>query len=85
MQLGGLVADFILPKMLPPMVLRVQGLAWHYGAFADPQKDQQQKDQLTNMGYQVIDLDEDDVNERLNYVMTRAMEGIDISRGMWSR
>ncbi len=84
-ELGGQVADFLLPNELPPMIIRVQGLAWHYGFRGDIPKDQKAKDILEGMGYRVIDVDEDDVNERLDYVMVRAMRGEDISRAMWSR
>ncbi len=86
LQLGGLVSDFLLPQRSPPMVLNVQGIFWHYfGPNADRQKDQRQQDQLENMGYQVINLDEDMILERLDYVMRAAMQGIDLSRAKWSR
>ena len=85
-QLGGLVVDFLITSTVPTTALRVQGEAFHYGYYAKPGRDQMQKDILENeFGFKVIDLDESDLLNRLDFVMGLAMRGIDISKAMWSR
>lgn len=83
-ELGGLVIDFLLPTMVPPMALQVQGEYWHYSTGEQRMHDQQSKAQLEARGYQVIMVDESDVNERLDYILRLAMQGIDLSRMVWS-
>lgn len=53
LQLGGMVADFILLDR--PLIIRVQGSTWHtpFGALA---KDEAQKMYLEAMGYIVVDI-----------------------------
>jgi very-short-patch-repair endonuclease len=56
LELGGMVADFILPTHM--IIIRVQTQYWHAGLAATT-KDQAQKSVLEGMGYVVHDLWED--------------------------
>ena len=71
-QLGGTVVDIIIPDRM--LAWRVQGEYWHSGV-EKTGSDIIQKDQLTALGYTVIDLWEDDLRNRLNETLTLALEG----------
>lgn len=81
-QYMGVVADFVLPGMIGSqgLVFRVQGLHWHYAKEEQKYHDLEQRLHLEADGWVVIDLDEDDVYERLEYIMPEALRGIDHSR-----
>ena len=53
LQLGGMVADFILQDR--PLIIRVQGSTWHTPYRAE-QKDESQKMYMEAMGYIVVDI-----------------------------
>lgn len=80
--LGGAVADFTLPHLVGAagLALRVQGLYWHYSTQDEIDKGVTQKAALEAQGWTVIDLDEDDCYERLDYIMQEALKGVDHSR-----
>lgn len=78
LQLGGLVADFIIYTTNPPIAINVQGSWWHRETSKDRANDLLAKIQLSNEGYTVVFLAEDDVVNRLNYVMRQALMGIQL-------
>ena len=58
--LGGMVADFILTTR--SLIVRIQGRKWHTG-FEQERKDDFQRDILEGMGYHVLDLFDDTIND----------------------
>ncbi len=79
---GGVKADFVLPGMLggQGLLLRVQGLHWHYDSTEVQVKDARQRSMLEADGWVVVDVDEDAIYERLDWVMREALRGADHSR-----
>ena len=75
-QLGGAVMDFIVE---PNLAWRIFGEYWHQGV-EKTGSDIIQKEQLTALGYVVIDLLEDDLRNRLNQTLTLALEGQEMLR-----
>ena len=71
-QLGGTVVDIIIPDRM--LAWRVQGEYWHSG-IEKTGSDIIQKEQLTALGYTVVDLWEDDLKNRLNETLILALEG----------
>jgi len=70
--LGGSVVDFILPEYR--IGLRVMGEYWHRGV-AKSGTDLIQKERLQAMGLTIVDLQEDDIKERLTETMVKALRG----------
>ena len=71
-ELGGAVVDFILPEL--NIGLRVQGEYWHRG-ISKSGSDLIQKENLAAMGFVVVDLQEDDLHNRLEETMVKALRG----------
>lgn len=72
---GGAVVDFIIYDNLPPLVIRVQSY-WHESASAQ-WMDSVQRDALENLGYQVEDIWEKDLQtyEDINQIMNHILYG----------
>ena len=70
--LGGAVVDFILVEN--NIALRVAGEYWHKGV-EKTGSDIIQREQLVAMGYTVVDLLADDLENRLNETLTLALQG----------
>jgi len=70
---GGAVVDFDFPSQR--MAWRVQGEFFHIGNPAKEASDIMQKMSLSTAGYIVVDIFVQDVLERLNWVLTHAMNG----------
>jgi hypothetical protein len=64
MELGGMVADFLFPFL--KLVVRVQGPT--HETFRVSRKDEQQKSILEDMGYSVIDIDDDVIYDELKFL-----------------
>jgi very-short-patch-repair endonuclease len=71
-QLGDATVDFNLLESR--ILIRCQGLYFHTGAEVEA-KDKFQRISLENMGYVVIDLYEDDIHDRLDTAMEKAVIG----------
>ena len=74
-KLGGAVIDFLLPRRR--LGFRVMGEFWHRG-IAKEGADIIQKENLTAMGLTVIDLWEEDLHNRLEETMTKALLGVEM-------
>lgn len=77
-ELGGLVVDFLLPGYFPPgLVLNVQGFHWHRYSSLARANDLAVKIRLQGPPhfFKVVYLAEDDLYERLDYTMTKALKG----------
>jgi len=74
LDLGGLVADFVIDAQIPPLVIRVQGDYWHRlpGRAA---RDFFEMVRLLELGFSVVDVWEDDLMTRLDFTMNEAMKG----------
>lgn len=70
--LGGAVVDFLLPNRL--LAWRVHSEYWHTGVEIEAH-DLIQKELLSGLGWKVIDLWQDDLEERLNETLTKALRG----------
>ena len=75
-QLGGAVVDFIVE---PNLAWRIFGEYWHSGV-EKTGSDIIQKEQLTTLGYTVIDLWEDNLRNRLDETLRLALEGQEMIR-----
>lgn len=77
MDLGGLVADFVIDALTPPLIIRVQGEYWHQlpGRRA---RDFYEMVQLIEHGFQVVDVWEDDLRTRLDFAMNQALKGVSL-------
>lgn len=62
---GGAVVDFILPQM--KTAIRIQGAYWH-GSGLKRASDDAETLKLASLGYRVIDVWEEDIKYRLNWV-----------------
>lgn len=69
---GGFVADFMFPNRRE--VWQVQGIRWHLEQPADRAKTAIAEAQLTEQGYKVLELWEDDLLERPDFVLNLAWE-----------
>lgn len=65
------MVDFLVE---PNLAWRIQGEYWHYGV-AKTGSDIIQKEILTAMGYVVVDILADDLENRLEETLTKAMQG----------
>ena len=70
--LGGSVIDFLLPDLR--LGFRVMGEYWHRGISKSGQ-DLIQRERLSAMGLTVVDLLEEDLHNRLEETMTKALRG----------
>jgi very-short-patch-repair endonuclease len=75
---GGFVADYYIRP--GNMVWNVQGLRYHLEQARDRAKVQAQAAELTSRGYTVIQLWEDDLLERPEYVLEAALRGQESNR-----
>ena len=71
-ELGGAVVDFILPERR--LAWRVQGTYWHRGVIPEG-KDVIQRELLAELGYTVVDLWEQNIHNRLEETMMKALRG----------
>jgi len=74
-QLGGSVVDFIIGDL----AWRIQGEYWHRGV-EKTGSDIIQKEQLTALGYTVVDLLADDLENRLDQTLNLALQGQEMLR-----
>lgn len=77
-ELGGAVVDFILPARM--LAWRVMGEYWHTGVTAEGH-DLVQRELLTELGYIVVDLWGQDLQNRLDETMRLALQGREMLRG----
>ena len=70
--LGGAVVDFLFPNRM--LAWRVHGEYWHSGV-EKRGSDLIQKELLANLGYTVVDLWEDDIRDRTDETLTKALLG----------
>lgn len=71
-ELGGAVVDFILPNR--NLAWRVFGEYWHRGVEKSG-SDAIQRELLEGIGWTVVDLWGDDIQNRLNETLTKALRG----------
>ena len=76
-QLGGAVCDFLFPDRL--LAWRVFGEYWHTGVEIEAH-DKIQREQLTSEGWTVVDLRQDDLENRLTLTMRKALLGEEMLR-----
>jgi len=76
-ELGGAVVDIILPER--NIAIRVCGEYWHRGVVPSG-RDQVQRELLTGLGYTVVDLWGDDIENRLEETMRKALLGQEMLR-----
>jgi len=76
-QLGGTVVDFIIPDRM--LAWRVMGEYYHKGV-EKTGSDITQKEILSSMGYTVVDLLADDLENRLAETMRLALQGEEMLR-----
>lgn len=83
---GAAVVDFLISNRTPPLVIRVQGMYWHYEQGTDKQAlDLIQKQELELHGLEVVDVDEDDIVRNPIYYVQQALAGIDLSQAAKGR
>ncbi len=75
-EFGGAVVDFILIE--EGVILRIFGEYWHTGIIQEA-KDREQRTMLENIGYRVVDLQEQDLTTNLDAVMEKAIMGDEMS------
>jgi len=75
--LGGAVVDFIIPDRA--LAWRIQGEYWHRGV-EKTGSDTVQKEILTGMGYTVVDILADDIENRLEQTLSLALQGQEMLR-----
>lgn len=71
-ELGGAVIDFLLPDR--QLAWRIMGEYWHRGVEKSG-SDLIQKEMLENEGWTVVDLQEQDIRDRLEQTMRLALLG----------
>jgi len=82
LQLGGVVADFIITEPVPRLIIRVQGEYFHYEQGEERKgRDLIQKEALHSQGYDVIDIDAEDALRDPRKYLADAFGGLDRSRG----
>jgi len=74
-QLGDAIVDFVLTDL--NILFRVQGTYWHTSV-EEKAKDSVQKLRLQSMGWKVVDLYENDLETRFDFVMQAAIQGREI-------
>jgi len=75
--LGGAVVDFLLEERR--LAWRIQGEYWHRGVSKTGQ-DIIQKEMLSELGYVVVDLLADDIENRLDETLRLALQGQEMVR-----
>ena len=75
-EFGGAVVDFVLIE--EGVILRIHGEYWHTGIIQEA-KDREQRTMLENIGYRVVDLQEQDLTTNLDAVMNKAIMGDEMS------
>lgn len=76
--LGGAVVDFLLPNR--GLAWRVHGEYWHTGIEIEGH-DATQRELLTGLGWHIVDLWQDDLENRLEETMRKALLGEEMLRG----
>lgn len=76
-QLGGAVCDFLLPARR--LAWRIFGEYWHRGVTKEG-SDTLQREMLTELGWTVVDLWSDDIENRLEETLTKALRGEEVLR-----
>ena len=71
-ELGGAVCDIIIPERR--LAWRIFGEYWHRGVVPEG-ADVIQRELLEGLGYTVVDLWGDDIENRLNETLTKALRG----------
>jgi len=71
-ELGGAVVDFIIPDKM--LAWRVMGEYWHEGVDAKS-RDIMQREILASLGFIVVDLWGNDLEQRLNETLRKALQG----------
>lgn len=71
-ELGGAVVDFLLPER--NLAWRVMGEYWHRGVVPSG-RDTIQREMLTSLGWRVVDIWGDDIFNRLEETMQKALLG----------
>lgn len=74
-ELGGAVVDFLLRER--GLAWRVMGEFWHRGVTKEG-SDLIQKENLSAMGWTVVDLWSSDLEDRLEETLTKALQGIEM-------
>lgn len=75
-ELGGAVVDFIIYITTPRLAIRVQGEYWHFNRGFDQRgEDIIQKERITNLGYDVVDILERDCLARPRHAVDMALIG----------
>jgi very-short-patch-repair endonuclease len=77
-EFGGAVVDFVLTERM--IALRVQGIYWHQGV-SKKGSDDIQRETIESYGYTVVDVWEDDIENRLDETMNKAIRGEEMVRG----
>lgn len=77
-ELGGTVVDFLLDDLR--LAWRVQGEYYHRGVGVEG-KDFIQKELLAGLGWTVVDIWGDDIKDRLEATMSKALLGQEMLRG----
>ena len=75
--LGGAVVDFLLDDRM--LAWRIQGEFWHRGVEKEG-SDLLQREMLTALGWTVVDLLADDLENRLNQTLRLALQGQEVLR-----
>lgn len=74
--MGGLVMDFLFRGLFPPgLVVNVQGFNWHYLTTDQRAQNIITRQRLLNPGFTTVFVKEDDVLQRLDYTMSKALDG----------
>ncbi len=76
-QLGGAVVDFLLPDRR--LAWRVFGEYWHRGVEKEG-SDIIQREMLTELGWVVVDILADDLQNRPNETLRLALQGVEMLR-----
>ncbi len=76
-QLGGTVVDFLIRDR--SLAWRVQGEYFHKGVTKEG-SDLIQREMLAELGWIVVDLFADDITERTNETLTKALQGVEMLR-----
>ena len=76
-QLGGTVVDFLIPSR--NLAWRVQGEYFHSGVTKEG-SDLIQREMLTELGWTVVDLFSNDIIDKTDETLTKALQGIEMLR-----
>ena len=76
-QLGGAVVDILIPDRM--LAWRIFGEYWHRGVTKEG-SDTLQREMLGELGYTVVDLWANDIENRLEETLTKALRGEEVLR-----